>query len=368
LFPQAFSQVEVAGSAGATSLIGPYRKLAILCWALCNVCQAEAAEIQTSSTAGCAIELTGEILKGDFNKFTKMTETLRMSDGENDGELENAQVEALCLDSIGGSYIEGRRLALFVHDNAIATRVTKNSECFSACALIFMAGRVRGNESDYPARTLHVMGRLGFHAPYWRFDDSKTFTASEIENLTNLQNSITADFIRFGSFASLFSYRPDISVSLLTEMYSSGPDTLAVLDTVEKAARWGVDLEGFSSKAVLNARDAARLCLNFQNWSRDQTAIGLEKASDALDIYVESSRYESREFYGKKTEFIVIDTGGLAAQYCEIEVQKEASDYQQICVKDDFSGRHLGDCASGAGFWVPTYYSRPANTPIQSLR
>ena len=41
------------------------------------------------------------------------------------------------------------------------------AECYSACGLIFLAGRVddRGGES-YPSRYLHIGARLGFHAPY----------------------------------------------------------------------------------------------------------------------------------------------------------------------------------------------------------
>src|SRR5262245_30641935 len=77
----------------------------------------------------------------------------------------------LCLNSPGGNFMEGLRIAKYLltvaADHEVTTYVENGAACYSACALIFLAGRFndRGGET-YPARFLHVGGRLGFHAPY----------------------------------------------------------------------------------------------------------------------------------------------------------------------------------------------------------
>jgi hypothetical protein len=66
---------------------------------------------------------------------------------------------------------EGLRIAEYLMATAsnheVTTYIEDDAECYSACGLIFLAGRLneRGSES-YPARFLYIGGRLGFHAPY----------------------------------------------------------------------------------------------------------------------------------------------------------------------------------------------------------
>ena len=327
-----------------------------------------AAEITDRNFKDCAVQLDGEIVEGDFAKLKGVFSSKRLNDGNVEGELENNHEEALCLNSNGGSYIESRKIAEHVHKYAVPTRIGSEAECYSACALIFMAGRVRGDEFDNPARYLNVKGKLGFHAPYWSFDKEKNFSASEVMKLTQLQNILVADLIRFGSFSSTFSYKPDISISLLSDMYASGPDEFAMVDTIEKVARWGVDLEGYTYKVMLDKTKAVQLCLSFQAWSKDETAITSTYKKTLAYLVDHQMRVETYDGQSGKISFQVVDTGGYAAQYCLIEIQTAATEYQQICVKDDFSGRHLGDCSENAGFNIPSYYSLPPDTPIETLR
>ncbi len=339
--------------------------LTIWLFALANI--VAAAEIKEGAQQDCAVELNGEFVAGDFEKFKIAASYKKLDDRIGDGELENSYNEALCLNSPGGSYLEGRLIANFVHEYAIPTRINKGSECFSACAIVFMAGRVRGDEFDNPARQLNVHAKLGFHAPFWNFDDNAQFSGKEVKMLTEAIHQMTADFIRFGSFTSAFSFRPDISASLLADMYGSKSNELAILDTVDEVARWGVDLEGASFITPRDKRAAVQLCLNFQAWSKDHSANTIESVRE-LDFHLsQPDKYESYSVNGADLKFRIIDTGGLAVQYCEIMENGEQNESRQICLKDDFSGRHLGDCKNGAGFWVPAYYALPPETVISEL-
>jgi hypothetical protein len=322
-----------------------------------------AAGFKASPSANCAISLVGEIIEGDFEKFKLLARKKKLSNGSEGSDVENTYDEALCLDSLGGNYLEGRLIANFVHKHAVVTRILKNSECYSACALIFMAGRVHGDEIDGPAKFLSVKGKLGFHAPYFTFDDNATFTGKEVKAFSGFQNLLVADLMKFGSFASEFNFRPNIPASLFTDIYKSKPNELSLVDTIDKAARWGIDLEDLEIKLMLNKKQEVQLCLNFQAWSRDESAIETVLAKD-IAFYV--SQTDNTVRFSEKS-FHVIDTGGMEAKNCQIEIQSEDSLNQQICLKDDFSGRHLGDCQNGTGYWVPSYYALPADTPISRL-
>jgi hypothetical protein len=71
------------------------------------------------------------------------------------------------LNSRGGHPDEGLRLALFFRDHSFATRLKKNAECWSACAIAFMGGH-DGDAIPWPRRdrVMHQTADLAFHRPF----------------------------------------------------------------------------------------------------------------------------------------------------------------------------------------------------------
>jgi len=139
-----------------------------------------AASISKSTKNDCAIELSGPIEAGDYGRFNELAMTLGLLEPADSGEPSNSNEEALCLDSPGGSYLEGRLISQELRDHGIPTRVNAGSECYSSCAFIFMSGRLLGAESDVTSRHLHIDGKLGFHAPYIVPDDAKSYSAADL--------------------------------------------------------------------------------------------------------------------------------------------------------------------------------------------
>ena len=87
----------------------------------------------------CAIRLEGEIKAGDADRFADLLSKFAITAGE---EAEGISSDrALCLDSPGGNYLEGRKIAQLVHERGITTRVEAARDCYSACALIFYGGQ-----------------------------------------------------------------------------------------------------------------------------------------------------------------------------------------------------------------------------------
>jgi hypothetical protein len=80
------------------------------------------------------------------------------------------QVDALILNGPGGNLTAGYAIADIVLDQGLSTTVPENTDCASACSLIFSAGNTRKMESG---------SRLGFHLPF------AVLSADEVEGYCN---------------------------------------------------------------------------------------------------------------------------------------------------------------------------------------
>ncbi|RWC41963.1 MAG: hypothetical protein EOS28_18400 [Mesorhizobium sp.] len=327
------------------------------------VATANAAEISKGHGKGCLINLSGEIVPGDFKRLQSLATAYGLTAPATSGEASNGSDAALCLDSPGGNYVEGRLIAGFVHDYGITTRVPAGASCYSSCAFLFMAGRAHGAETDGPSRYLNVAGHLGFHAPYFKLADDDKFTGKDVAEMLTLSQRVIAEFIKFGSFSSEFDAKPMFSLSLLAETLGSGPNEVAQVDTVEEAVRWGVFLEGTKAGAIIDHRAAVQACLNFQAWMLDK-----DTDQSGIDYYNSQPLQTVRaELWGENRTFAKIDTGGMEEQYCYVEVSQEPVSGMAICSRDGFNGVSFGDCLNDMAIWVPWYQTLPPATPITAL-
>ena len=77
----------------------------------------------------------------------------------------------LVLNSDGGAVNDSIRMALFVNEHKIKTRVDNNTECVSACAFIWIAGSEKIIDGDKAI--------IGFHAPYYILPDGREYIADD---------------------------------------------------------------------------------------------------------------------------------------------------------------------------------------------
>ena len=252
-----------------------------------------AATVLTVSLAGQLSAATFKVFSGEAQAFITPSKCNFRLDGEIvTGDLANlaaarAQVEklvgdrlavnwsmaaqwasrspVLCLNSRGGNFAEGLRIADYLMavgaDHEVTTYVENRAECYSACALLFLAGRLndRGGES-YPARFLHVGGRVGFHAPYIEPSglQDRSYSRTEVaQSFKAAIGGVTAairlfDERAFGGPKVHDDNRPWVSSSLFVEMLRKGPNELFAIDTVGKAGRWGIGLVPLSQKVALD--------------------------------------------------------------------------------------------------------------------
>ncbi len=331
-------------------------------WA-CVTTVAYSAEISLGVKDDCTIVLTGEIAAGDYRNVLTISEEKGWTKDEKFVVESETYNRVLCLDSLGGSFAEGRRISNLIFEAGIGTKVKAGSGCFSACALVFMAGKNRGDEVDGPHRMLNVHAILGFHAAYLDLDESKTFTAADVAEFFKLNGLLIADLLRFSSYHSVFSAEPMISRSLIADLLTYEKDEMLIVKTVEDAARWGITLEGTKPRWKLNDRMLIQSCENFQNWASDSPSVEIDFTTNSYP-QIESKKLKG----GDVTKvFSKIDTGGMADRYCLISVEEgDTETYLEVCSRNDFNGVHHGGCPD-YGFILPAYYALAPHTRIIDL-
>lgn len=308
---------------------------------------ASAAKITKVDRTDCHILLEGPIEKGDLERLTHIASA--------DGMLRDAFIDEpqhfLCLNSPGGSYLEGLAISEFMIKYAIGTRIEKGSLCASACAIIFMSGTSRGEEWDQPKRLLHVGGSLGFHAPYLSLKDTEGYSSKDVETFFDLANRLMSGFAKIFAHQSPFYSDSWIRGSLISEIYAKGREELLFVDMVDKAGRWDIELYGFKPKKLTLAH-VAQACYNFQEWVQDRP--GQKYKPDA---------YSNPIIQDKKTGYYKVDTGGMEESYCDVGVWDE---HIRICSVNDFTASNHGRCPNK--YWIINLYKAEApETKILSL-
>ena len=165
--------------------------------------------IHLEERAGCSLTLQGEIVAGDLERIRSAIHRLDALVGKKNYEPFDKWHPVLCLNSKGGSYIEGVKIAKFVlnrDDDGFTTYVPDGASCYSACAIIFLAGKDidRGGE-HFPSRFIDVGAHLGFHAQYMNAQKlpNRTYTRQDLSKMYSQGVAETREFVR------LFEYRSE---------------------------------------------------------------------------------------------------------------------------------------------------------------
>lgn len=219
----------------------------------------------------CTHRLSGPITYGDV---ARVEQAMTSVSGQ----------PVICLDSPGGSFAEGIALAKAFRARGIATLVETGDECLSACAIAFLGGsyEVLGTTT---LRALQPGGRLGFHAPSVALPDG-SYSSEAVEGSYGAAlEHITVAIRAFGL--------PDESGnvllpnSLLVEMLVTPPEKMRLVETVNDAALWDIDLA--VELTPLDGRAfAAQACFNGFHWAAGQAAPA-PSADDLAGLVVEES-------------------------------------------------------------------------------
>ena len=167
---------------------------------------------------------------------------------------------SVVLNGGGGDFPEAVRIMKFITEHSIPTVIEKGGECYSACALIFLAGIDNEDGAIIPNRTMHSSAKLGLHAPYMQLSKSE-YTQEHVEKAYRLAVMSISDLLRL-------SDRMKLNNRLLSLFLDKSKSEFYYIDNVDKAVQFGIRISDIpvdikpSRVAVLNA------CHNFYSWSQ----------------------------------------------------------------------------------------------------
>lgn len=294
--------------------------IAFLLAFLTSIEHSQSSTFALSRTSECKIDMSDAIESGDSNKFLKF--------------LSENQIESgpftLCIQGPGGSYSELAPLIDKFFELNVSTYLRPNTVCYSACALLFMAGSYSESSGEtirLPSRRMDVTAKLGFHAPYL---DAKDLAVPP--DKINIVYSLGVQAV-----ASLLKRNEDgiFPTTLIVELLSKGPNEVILVDNIQKAGRWKISLSGYKMPPSIDLSYILQSCYAVSNWvdiisstapySPEDETIG---SSDAQAIDKEAAALEVGKSlfitkYNNTTRFrITTGFGGEASYACIVNIYR----------------------------------------------
>jgi hypothetical protein len=308
---------------------------------------------QMGMRSTCDILISGVITETTFERVVVEGDSLLASlddaYAKSPQAIDGLWPPVVCLDSPGGSYVHGIALARYINGR-FATRIPQNADCFSSCALVFMAGtmvhpdevlsrRWYEEERDHPRpdRVLHPLATLGFHAPY----------LPEVGLPETLTPAQAVQDVQFAS-SFLLSEAQDMTfpAPLIGEMLRRGPDEFFELTRVGHLNAWEIGLE-FDFRPDLSDQLLRNACyLVWNNHSYSEGGFGrLREHDTGFEEYegfeTFSSGWLNDPHFGvtnDEHEFIVRENVGAEASFFCALIQY--GDYYELVVgSGDFVAR-----------------------------
>jgi hypothetical protein len=313
---------------------------------------AYSAEIRQTDNKVCAFRLSGTIESGDYDRLLALISKNQRSFNNLD-----ARTSTICLTSPGGSYSEGLKIAELIFNRSMSTLIEPKSECYSSCAIIFMAG-VTPNRL-MPLRLLSARGVLGFHAPYLKTSDER-YTKKQLEDATQSMRVAILKLVEFSSKKTKLGGGDFIKKSLIHRILEKGPTEVIYVKTISEAARWGIEIYDATEifPKANNVQEMKNLCTNFHFSNMDEEI----PLRNRLSVRVEP--YASK--FHRDTFRILVQNDETHEDVCEIyPTTFNGSDTVKFyaCSYDYWSSKNFGDCrnykttpAPLIGRFVPTFY------------
>lgn len=332
---------------------------------------ASAATVQIGQ-APCTLILTGQIGAGDYDKLAAFKgDALFWRDAGLDPD------PVLCLDSKGGSLTEGARIARFVYEQGVQTRVGDGDICHSVCAIIFMMGNKHaGPTSVEENRILHVGGELAFHSPSIAIDNTRGYNGEQLERAYQLGLESILNIINLANSQRPFESGAMMHPGLLRALLDTAASDLFHITTIEQALSWDIGLEGVPDHLPQFSIQRQMVCENglmrgFRRPSEIYDQSDNTFMTDAvfrLDPISRSGAYRLIPDYGTEEleEGIVYGFRYWALPMeCRVTIETGAV---KVCGTDSNFGHSVGDCFSDYLLPLPDYARYHPLTEFKALQ
>jgi hypothetical protein len=319
-----------------------------------------AADIQVTGEPLCAFKLEGKLIPGNHDRLASLI-------ARNRPDPLDERTGTLCLSSPGGSYDEGLKISEVIYLNDLSTLVADGSKCFSACALIFMAGVLP--DQTMPYRKLSAGGVVGFHAPYLSLTNG-TYSKEQVESAAQAMRLAILGLMQLSSKQTKLSGGEFIKKSLIAKLLDKGPQEALFIKTVSDAARWDVEIydadEQFPTQSKID--EMKNLCRNFHYGNMDEPVPSNRDFSLKVEKY--TSKISGADFRVLVRDVRTEDT------VCEVYPHVMGRIPKVLftaCSYDYWTSKSFGDCREYKtrflfGKPVPGFFIFPPGTVLKAFR
>ncbi|MBY6113462.1 hypothetical protein KUW09_04000 [Mameliella alba] len=337
---------------------------------LCLSSAVPAATVQEGA-APCDFTLDGSITAGDFDKLAAFR--TNPDTWYKDGLYWEP---TLCLNSPGGSLSEGAKIARFVYDTGLQTRIGNGSACYSVCAIIFMMGNKHsGPTTVEETRTLHIGGDLAFHSPSITIDGSQSYGADELRLAYELGVESILNIVELANLQRRYESGAMMHPGLIGALLDTPANQLFHITTIEQALSWDIGLEGVPEH--LPQMDVQRLmtCENAlsRGYRRPSEIYGGTDnhflTADVFALAPLSTTAQYRLFWDYQPEDL--DHGLVFSfRYWDLPVEcrvKLDNGKVEVCGFDSRFQLEIGDCQSDRFVRLPHYARYHPQTEFRTL-
>ena len=202
---------------------------------------------QSNSDPDCDYILSGTIEEGDAQRLMEII-------------LPSSFGSVLCLNSDGGSFLEGIRLFRAVWESGtIVTRVRPHTECISACALAFLGGsrEVGTGFIRSSARILDPGGQVGFHAPALIAPTTEDYSHLEIQMAYEIAIRSVSDLYSVSQIEQ--NGTRGINPFIMQSILQTPPSELYYINTIGRASLSGIQIP-FGATPEITWRGLMNVC------------------------------------------------------------------------------------------------------------
>ncbi len=350
------------------------RRVTGLLWlvAACLLPLAAQAATVYESGASCDYVIDGPITPGDFDKLSAFRTD---PNGWRKDGLYHEPV--LCLNSPGGSLTEGARIAQFVYETGLQTRVGDGAICHSICAIIFMMGNKHSGPTTVEEnRTLHVGGDLAFHSPSISIDSGKSYSAAELELAYKLGLDSILNIINLANSQRPFESGAMMHPGLIKVLLDTPASELYHITTIEQALSWDIGLDGVPEHLPQTSIQQQMVCENglmrgFRRPSEIYDRSGNNfMTSEVFDLVPlsESGAYRLLPDFGVEelAQGIVYSYRYWALPVeCQVRIDTGAV---QVCGVDSAFNNQVGDCYADHYVNLPDHARYHPMTEFRALQ
>lgn len=264
-----------------------------LVWLSVLVGPGQAAQILVRSIN--LIRLFGEIEPGDAGRIEQA-----LLDIGADSYAQSPQIRLIELNSPGGSFLEGIKIARTIRRFNAQTVVRDGDRCYSACAIAFLGGNsLVSDGSPVPSRGIERGGRLGFHAPYLELPAGSAYGSTQVES------AYVAAVENISEFMNLAD-EVDVPVRLSPILLHPDPSSVYLISTIESFVLFRISPQPIVAPPSLTPSLALNACQNYylgRRGYRRENFFGRYRSDVLADSFFSLDGFVGEASDGAATEF-----------------------------------------------------------------